>query len=68
MKIGDLVTYKQRADLQQFPCPWDRMGIILRIGPGRLKESDDEFEVYWYGSENIVSWQEQALELVSENR
>ena len=39
MKIGDLVTYKQRADLQQFPCPWGRMGIILRIGPGRLKVS-----------------------------
>ena len=68
MKIGDLVTYKQRADVQEFPCPGSRMGIILRIGPGRLKESDDEFEVYWYGSENIVSWQEQALELVSEYR
>ena len=68
MKVGDLVTYKQRADLQQFPCPWGRMWSILLIGPGRLKESDDEFEVYWYGSENIVSWQEQALELVNENR
>jgi hypothetical protein len=64
MKIGDLVTYKQRADLQEFPCPWHRMGIILGIGPGRLKESPEEFEVYWYGSKNIVSWQEQALELV----
>jgi hypothetical protein len=68
MKVGDLVTYKQRADLQVFPCPWDRMGIILGIGPGRLKDSPDEFEVYWYGSENIVSWQEQALELINETR
>ena len=68
MKIGDLVTYKQRADLQQFPCPWRRMGIIIRMGPGRLKESDEEFEVYWYDSQNIVSWQGQALEVVSEYR
>ena len=66
MKIGDLVTYKQREDLQAFPCPWGRMGIILGIAPGGLAEL--EFEVYWYGSENIVSWAEQALELVSENR
>ena len=29
MKIGDLVTYKQREDLQEFPCPWHRMGIII---------------------------------------
>ena len=68
MKIGDLVTYKQRADLQQFPCPWGRMGIIVGKEPGRLKDKGAAFTVYWYSSENIVSWQEQALELVNENR
>ena len=63
MKIGDLVTYKQRDDLQQFPCPYNRMGIIISMGPGRLKESDDEAEVYWYGSENVVVWGKSQLEL-----
>jgi len=65
MKIGDLVTYKQREDLQAFPCPWSRMGIIIRMGPGRFKESEEEFEVYWYGSQNIVLWQEKALEIAT---
>ena len=64
MKIGDLVTYKQRADLQQFPCPWRRMGIIIRMGPGRLKDLPDEFEVYWYNSGNVVSHLEKGLEIV----
>ena len=68
MKIGDLVTYKQREDLQAFPCLWGRMGIIIRTGPGRFKESEEEFEVYWYDSQNIVLWHEKALEVVSENR
>jgi hypothetical protein len=68
VKIGDLVTYKQREDLQAFPCPWGRMGIIIRTGPGRFKESEEEFEVYWYDSQNIVLWHEKALEVVSENR
>ena len=70
MKVGDLITYKQSPDNQVYPCPWDRMGIILRIVPDDLLDNlpDDEFEVYWYGSGNIVAWQEQALELVNENR
>jgi hypothetical protein len=70
MKIGDLVTYKQRADLQEFPCPWHRMGIIItedgnaKAVPCLPTTTPVIFEVYWYGSKNIVSWQEQALELV----
>ena len=63
MKIGDLVTYKQREDLQEFPCPYGRMGIIIRMGPERFEESEEEFEVYWYDSQNIVLWHEKALEI-----
>jgi len=63
MKIGDLVTYKQRPDLQVFPCPWRRLGIVVGAAPGRLKESSKEIEVYWWGSENIVAWREEELEL-----
>ncbi len=61
MKIGDLVTYKQREDLQQFPCPWHRMGIVLGIAPGST--TSVEFEVYWYSAGNIVSWAEEDLEI-----
>jgi hypothetical protein len=66
MKIGDLVTYKQRPDLQEFPCPWQRMGII--VGLDRPVSFDTELtprcEVYWYGSNNKVWWAESQLELV----
>ena len=66
MKIGDLVTYKQRADLQEYPCPWQRMGII--VGLDRPVSFDTELtprcEVYWYGSNNKVWWAEAQLELV----
>ena len=64
MKIGDLVTYKQRADLQQFPCPWERLGIIVGIEGGRLKEMPPRCEVHWYGSGNVVWWVESQLEIV----
>ena len=64
MKIGDLVTYKQREDNQVYPCPWSRMGII--VGIERLGSSDVKFrprcEVYWYGSDNKVWWAESQLE------
>ena len=67
MKIGDLVTYKQRADLQEYPCPWHRMGII--VGLDRLVSYDTSklaprCEVYWCGSNNKVWWVESQLELV----
>jgi hypothetical protein len=75
MKIGDLVTYKQREDLQAFPCPWHRMGIIItedgnakavpclpRTTPRVI------FEVYWYDSGNVVSHLEKGLETLNENR
>ena len=62
MKIGDLVTYKQRKDLQVFPCPWRRLGIIVAIEGGRLKEMPPRCEVYWYGSGNKVWWAQPELE------
>ena len=66
MKIGDLVTYKQRADLQKFPCPWHRMGIVVDTAVLRAsfgEEMPPRCEVYWYGSENLVWWEEAQLEL-----
>ncbi len=61
MKVGDLVTWKQREDLQEFPCPWGRLGIIVDMDP-----DDYGCEVYWYASENKVWWSKKALELVEQ--
>ena len=75
MKIGDLVTYKQRADLQEFPCPWHRMGIIITEDgnanavpclPTTITRVI--FEVYWYASRNVCSHLEKGLEIIDENR
>ena len=62
MKIGDLVTYKQREDLQEFPCPWERLGIIVAIERGRPKDLPDRCEVHWYDSGNKVWWAQSELE------
>ncbi len=60
MKTGDLVTWKQREDLRESPCPWRRMGTVVGIDP-----LSEELEVYWYSAENIVSWATEDLELVN---
>ena len=65
MKPGDLVTYKQRADLQKFPCPWGRMGLIVGKGEYSTKSGKRirRWKVYWFGSKNEVVWEARELEI-----
>ena len=63
MKIGDLVTWKQREDLRESPPPYRRLGVIVAIEGGRLKEMPPRCEVHWYGSGNKVWWAIDELEL-----
>ena len=65
MKIGDLVTYKQRADLQKFPCPWGRMGLIVGKGEYSTKSGKriKRWKVYWFDSTNEVQWVAEELEV-----
>ena len=65
MKTGDLVTYRQRADLQQFPWPWDRMGLIVGKGEYSTKSGKrvKRWKVYWFGSTNEVQWEAGELEI-----
>ena len=65
MKVGDLVTYKQREDLQQFPCPWGRMGLILGKGEYSTKSGKRirRWKVYWFGSTNEGYWAADDLEV-----
>ena len=65
MKTGDLVTYKQRPDLQQFPCPWSRMGLVtshaaVQQDSGKILE---RWKVYWYDSRHECWYPEKDLEL-----
>ena len=66
MQIGDLVTYKQRADLQRFPCPWARMGLIVGLGEYSTKSGKQikRWKVYWFDSTNEVQWVAEELEIV----
>ena len=57
MKVGDLVTYLQRPDLAAHPTPYGRLGTIVRQCP-----VDFRFEVYWWGSENKVWYEEKGLD------
>ena len=66
MKIGDLVTYKQREDLRVSPCPWGRLGIIVDMETAWKNPDDYGCEVYWYGSGNKVWWSKKDLELVAQ--
>ena len=74
MKIGDVVTYKQREDLAEHPTPIGRLGTIISengnakavpllhaptIPPAVI------FEVYWWGSKNTVSYVEEGLDYPS---
>jgi hypothetical protein len=65
VKIGDLVTYRQRADLQKFPCPWRRMGLILGKGEYSTKSGKRiaRWKVYWFGSQNKTVWEARELEI-----
>ena len=73
MKIGDVVTYKQRADLAEHPTPWHRLGtIVSKNGNANavpcLPGTDIPrvvFEVYWWGSKNTVSHEEPGLDYPS---
>ena len=65
MKPGDLITYTQDANNQQFPCPWSRMGIIIGEGSYSTKSGKriSRWKVYWFGSENTVAWEKSQLEI-----
>ena len=63
MKIGDLVTWKQREDLRVSPTPYRRLGIVVDIEGGRLKELAPRCEVHWYESANKVWWAIEELEI-----
>jgi len=65
MKIGDLITYTQRADLQQFPAPWARMGIIIGKGEYSTKSGKrvSRWRIYWYDSKHDGFWDESGLEI-----
>lgn len=69
MKIGDIVTYKQREDLAEHPTPFHRLGTIVKSDSQRRGDVEEvTFDVYWWGSENIVPWWKNQLELVNESR
>ena len=65
MQVGDLVTWKQRDDLRELPCPWRRLGIIVGLVPPAWDEFDVErrCNVHWYESGNTVNWAIDELEL-----
>ena len=72
MKVGDVVTYKQRPDLAAHPTPWHRLGtIVSENGNAKavpLLPTDNPpviFEVYWWDSKNTVSYVEEGLEYAS---
>ena len=66
MKIGDLVTWKQREDLRVSPCPWGRMGLIVGLGEYSTKSGKQikRWKVYWFDSTNEVQWVAEELEPV----
>ena len=74
MKIGDVVTYKQREDLAEHPTPIGRLGTIISEN-GNAKAVPllhtpttppaVIFEVYWWSSKNTVSYVEEGLDYPS---
>ena len=74
MKIGDVVTYKQREDLAEHPTPVSRLGTIIsengnaQAVPLLRTDITDQsviFEVYWWSSKNTVSHVEEGLDYPS---
>ena len=51
--------------MQQFPCPWDRMGLIVGKGEYSTKSGKrvKRWKVYWFGSTNEVQWAAEELEI-----
>ena len=73
-KIGDVVTYKQRADLAEHPTPWHRLGTIVSengnakavpLSPTDITDQTVIFEVYWWDSKNTVSYETRGLDYPS---
>ncbi len=74
MKIGDVVTYKQREDLAEHPTPVSRLGTIISengnakavpLLPANITDQTVIFEVYWWSSKNTVSYAEEGLDYPS---
>ncbi len=74
MKVGDVVTYKQREDLAEHPTPLHRLGTIVGengnakavpLLPGDITDQTVIFEVYWWSSKNTVSYTEERLDYPS---
>ena len=74
MKIGDVVTYKQREDLAEHPTPIGRLGTIISengnaqavpLLPTNIADQTVIFEVYWWSSKNTVSYAEEGLDYPS---
>ena len=74
MKIGDVVTYKQREDLAEHPTPVSRLGTIVSdngnakavpLLPANITDQTVIFEVYWWSSKNTVSYVEEGLDYPS---
>jgi hypothetical protein len=74
MKIGDVVTYKQREDLAEHPTPISRLGTIISesgnakavpLLPTNITDQTVVFEVYWWGSKNVVSYIKEGLDYPS---
>ena len=71
MKPGDLVTWKQRHDLREWPPPYRRLGLILQesyLDPELKDDFVPGFEVLWLASQNTTVHSEDGLEVVSEAR
>jgi hypothetical protein len=71
VKVGDIVTYKQRGSLGEHPTPFRRLGtIVSENGKAHLVPSWEKwrtkaqviFEVYWWDSKNTVSYTEEGLD------
>ena len=66
MKVGDLVTCKQREDLRESPCQWRPMRLITGLGEYSTKSGKQikRWKVYWFDSTNEVQWVAEELEPV----
>ena len=66
MRVGDIVTYKQREDLAEHPTPFHRLGTIVKAGSQRRGDTEETtFDVYWWGAKEIIPWWESQLEYPS---
>ena len=71
MKVGDMVTWKQRPDLRgEGIPPYRRLGLILQhqTNPHVVGDPHGEFEVLWLESQNTTWQKEDRLEVINESR